>query len=117
SSTPTPRGDRPGAASARSPSPAPPGRLIARSRRSPAVFYRPDFPPGGDFYNLAWQLGGAVAVRITERLRLGFGVRWMHVSNGQGLGAQNPSYEGVGFPVSLDWPFRLDHAERRGRER
>jgi len=29
------------------------------------------------------------------------GVRWMHVSNGQGLGAQNPSYEGIGFPIAL----------------
>lgn len=75
-----------------------------------AIFYRPDFPPGGDFYNLVWQLGGSVAVRITAQLRLGVGVRWMHVSNGQGLGPHNPSYEGVGFPVSLDWAFRLDHA-------
>jgi hypothetical protein len=71
-----------------------------------AIFYGPDFPPGGDFYNFAWQLGGAVAIRVSPRVRLGLGLRWMHVSNGQGLGPQNPSYEGVGFPISIDWTPR-----------
>ena len=72
-----------------------------------AIFYRPDFPPGGDFYNFAWQLGAAVAVRVSPRVRLGLGLRWMHVSNAQGLGPQNPSYEGVGLPISVDWDIRL----------
>ena len=67
------------------------------------VLYTRRFPPGGDIYNFTWRLGGALEVRATESLTVTAGVRWMHVSNGQGLGPQNPSYEGVGFPVGFIW--------------
>ncbi len=71
------------------------------------VLYAPNFPPGGDVYNFASQLGGSIAFRLRPHLVLGIGVRWMHVSNGRGLGPQNPAYEGVGFPISLDWAALL----------
>ena len=69
------------------------------------VVYSDNFPPGGDLYNFTWRLGGAFAVRLTERLTLTTGARWMHVSNGQGLTPKNPSYEGVGFPLGLLYRF------------
>jgi hypothetical protein len=69
------------------------------------VFYSSHFPPGGDFYNFTWRLGGAFAVRVSEHLSVTAGARWMHVSNGQGFTQKNPSYEGVGFPVGLAYRF------------
>jgi hypothetical protein len=65
------------------------------------VFYDTHFPAGGDIYNFTWRLGGAVAVRIVPTISLSAGGRWMHVSNGQGLGPQNPSYEGAGFHLGV----------------
>lgn len=65
------------------------------------IFYDRHFPPGGDLYNLSWRLGGSASFRIDDHLRLVAGARWMHVSNGQGLGPQNPSYEGLGTFVGV----------------
>lgn len=65
------------------------------------VLYSTRFPPGGDIYNFTWRFGAAAGYRVSERWRLSVGARWMHVSNGQGLGAQNPSYEAIGFPIAL----------------
>ncbi len=65
------------------------------------VLYSGRFPPGGDIYNFAWRFGAAAGYRLADRLELSVGVRWMHVSNGQGLGPQNPSYEAIGFPIAL----------------
>lgn len=70
------------------------------------LVYSARFPPGGDWYNMSWRVGGVLGFRITDRLTLTAGARWMHVSNGQGLGGQNPSYEGVGFPVGIIWRIR-----------
>jgi hypothetical protein len=69
------------------------------------VAYSVRFPPGGDLYNFTWRMGGALVARMTDNLFFTAGIRWMHVSNGQGLGPQNPSYEGVGFPVDLMYRF------------
>jgi hypothetical protein len=69
------------------------------------VLYAHRFPPGGDVYNFAWRLGGALALRLTDAVSVSTGARWMHVSNGQGLGPQNPSYEGVGFPLGVTYRF------------
>jgi hypothetical protein len=38
-------------------------------------------------------LGGTLAYEIAHGARVELGARWMHVSNGQGLGPFNPSYE------------------------
>lgn len=59
------------------------------------VFYNRDFPAGGKRYNFMWR--GGPAVQLGRHV--GIAYRWMHVSNGQGLGPQNPSYDAQG--VSL----------------
>jgi len=38
-----------------------------------------------------------IETRTTDR----GGRRRLHVSNGQGLGPQSPSYEAMGFPIAL----------------
>lgn len=60
------------------------------------LFYTAPFPPGGDVYDFAWRIGGTLGYAFTPSLRVELGVRWMHVSNGQGIGAFNPAYEGLG---------------------
>jgi opacity protein-like surface antigen len=78
------------------------GRLSIGAEMVGAILlYSSRFPPGGDIYNFTWRFGGAVGYQLTERLQLTVGMRWMHVSNGQGLGPQNPSYEAIGFPIAL----------------
>jgi hypothetical protein len=78
------------------------GRLSVTAEMVGAiVFYSSNFPPGGDIYNFTWRFGGAAGYQVTDSLRMMVGVRWRHVSNGQGLGPQNPSYEGIGFPIGL----------------
>ncbi|MFO0554608.1 MAG: hypothetical protein U0271_39895 [Polyangiaceae bacterium] len=69
------------------------------------VLYTSDFPPGGDIYNFVWRVGGELGYAFSPRWRLELGGRWMHVSNGQGLGPFNPSYEGAG--VTLGSQFRF----------
>lgn len=74
------------------------GRVsLALSVVGSLIVYDTHFPVGGDIYDFSWRLGGEVAVRIVPTIALVAGSRWMHVSNGQGLGPQNPSYEGAGF--------------------
>jgi hypothetical protein len=65
------------------------------------VIYDVRLPPGGDVYNYTWRLGGAISIHVDASLDIVAGVRWMHVSNGQGLGPQNPSYEGAGALLEL----------------
>ncbi len=63
------------------------------------IFYSHDFPAGGDFYNFMWRLGGSINYRMkNNKYSFNLNVKWMHVSNGQGLGPQNPSYEGKSEP-------------------
>jgi hypothetical protein len=63
------------------------------------ILYSSRFPYGGDIYNFMWRLGPSVIYRITDQYSITLGLRWMHVSNGQGLGPQNPSYESFGANV------------------
>ena len=60
------------------------------------AFYTKHFPAGGDFYNFMWRIGPILSIKMNNGYTLGMGYRWMHVSNGQGLGPRNPSYEGEG---------------------
>jgi hypothetical protein len=75
------------------------GFSLALDASGALVLYSAHFPPGGDIYNLAWRVGGAIGYSVTPRWRIELGGRWMHVSNGQGIGAFNPSYEGVGVTL------------------
>jgi hypothetical protein len=75
------------------------GFSLALDASGAFVLYSAHFPPGGDIYNFAWRVGGTIGYSVTPRLRIELGGQWMHVSNGQGLGAFNPSYEGVGITL------------------
>jgi lipid A 3-O-deacylase len=70
------------------------------------IFYSNRFPHGGDIYNFMWRMGGAIHYHINNKFAVNIYARWMHVSNGQGLGDFNPSYEawgvGAGF-VQYFW--------------
>jgi hypothetical protein len=77
------------------------------------VFYDKHFPAGGDYYNFAWRVGFSAAIRIDDRVRIVAGIRWMHVSNGQGLGPWNPSYEAFGIPIGVSFAFDGPHERRR----
>jgi hypothetical protein len=67
------------------------------------VLYSRDFPAGGDLYNFMWRAGLQLEYRACAACWIGVGYRVMHVSNGQGLGPQNPSYEARGLSVWLAW--------------
>lgn len=69
------------------------------------VLYTSDFPPGGDLYNFVWRMGGTLGYAVSPRWRIELGGRWMHVSNGQGLGPFNPSYEGAGVTFGSQLAF------------
>lgn len=60
-----------------------------------------EFPAGGDIYNFMWRAGLLLERRLAEQIWLGASFHVMHVSNGQGLGPHNPSYEGQGAGLWL----------------
>jgi hypothetical protein len=72
------------------------------------LLYSRDFPAGGDIYNSMWRAGPLLESRVTQALWFGTGVHVMHVSNGQGLGPHNPSYEAHG--VTLWASYSLSQA-------
>ncbi len=61
------------------------------------IFYTSDFPAGGDFYNFMWRIGPTAAWRFNNKYSINAGFRWMHVSNGQGIGRHNPYYPARGI--------------------
>ena len=69
------------------------------------ILYNKSFPPRGDTYNFMFQLGGTVGYYIGDNLRINLGLRRMHISNGQGVGAFNPFYEGEGLSLNLSKEF------------
>jgi hypothetical protein len=82
------------------------GPVAFRLNASPGIIlYSTHFPAGGDIYNFMLRVGPDVVVRVGEKTYVALGYRWMHVSNGQGLGAFNPSYEGQGAGIALGWRF------------
>lgn len=66
------------------------------------ILYNSRFPYGGDTYNFMTRMGGSANYRLGEKYALSLNARWMHVSNAQGLGPHNPSYEGwgIGFGIA-----------------
>jgi Lipid A 3-O-deacylase (PagL) len=63
------------------------------------MLYDRRFPNGGSRYNGMLQAGPSVSVALGNGRSLTAGVRWTHISNGQGLGAHNPSFDGRGLFV------------------
>lgn len=68
------------------------------------IYDRP-FPAGGDHYNGMFQIGPSFSFTPARGHTLTLGYRWMHVSNGQGLGAHNPAYEGKGVVLRYQMPL------------
>lgn len=54
------------------------------------------FPPGGTRLNAASHFGAGIDVALPRGLGLRAGIRQMHVSNGKGMVAENPSFDGLG---------------------
>ncbi|MDX2220017.1 MAG: hypothetical protein SF172_13430 [Burkholderiales bacterium] len=72
------------------------------------LLYDRKFPAGGDRYNGMGQIGPSLTWRMGEGERgsaLTAGWRHMHVSNGQGVNAGNPSYESRGWTLRYAKPL------------
>lgn len=65
------------------------------------ILYNKDFPAGGDRYNFMWRAGPMFRYALTTDMQLGLGWQWMHVSNGQGSGPENPSYDAMGLKLQF----------------
>jgi len=69
------------------------------------------FPAGGTRLNGIRRTGLGVEVELTRRLRLSAGVHQAHVSNGKGLVEDNPSWEGQGAYVGLEFDITPPNLE------
>ncbi len=69
------------------------------------IVYDQDFPAGGDWYNFMWRVGPIVRYEIYRSASISIGWQWMHVSNGQGSGPQNPSYDAHGATLQCSFSF------------
>jgi len=69
------------------------------------ILYNKSFPPGGGIYNFMFRLGGTIGFEVGDNYKINVGLRRMHISNGQGVGAFNPFYEGVGLSLNLTKHF------------
>lgn len=81
------------------------------------LWYSRRFPAGGDYYNGMLRVGPAVAARLARSTDLHLSAKWTHVSNGQGLGAFNPSYEAWAFAIGAEHRLSVTRpaAASRGR--
>ena len=62
-----------------------------------------EFPTGGTSLNGTRHVGAGLAYRVDEDLQVLLSVRQQHVSNGRGLVADNPSWDGLGAFVGFSW--------------
>lgn len=65
------------------------------------MFYDRDFPSGGSRVNGMLQAGPSLSLALGQGRQLTAGLRWTHISNGQGLGAHNPSFDGRGVHLQF----------------
>lgn len=70
-----------------------------------AILYNKNFPAGGDWYNFMERGGFVLKYALENNQAVGIGYYRMHVSNGQGTGPQNPSYDAEG--IRLAYTFRF----------
>lgn len=61
-----------------------------------------DFPSGGRRYNGLFQTGPLLTL---DGVGCHLGWRVSHLSNGRGLGPDNPAYEGQGWALGCRWPL------------
>lgn len=81
------------------------------------LLYTERFPAGGDYYNGMLRAGPIAGITVSPSTRLLLSAKWTHVSNGQGLGPFNPSYEAWAFSMGADHQLAVGRgpALRRGR--
>jgi hypothetical protein len=65
------------------------------------ILHGPVLPPRGSWYDFVWKVGLGFTLP-GDPGRWHFGVRWYHMSNGQGAGPQNPSCEGLGLVLGIE---------------
>lgn len=69
------------------------------------VYFDDEFPPGGSHWNFLIRFGGGLAYRVGDSSSLGFGYRWVHVSNGTGAGEQNPASDNSSIFLTYSTQF------------
>lgn len=69
------------------------------------ILYNKDLPAGGDHYNFMWRAGPVVEYLVKGNNKIGLSYQCAHISNGQGLGLQNPSYDAQGLDIFFSSPF------------
>ncbi len=69
------------------------------------VIYNKNFPAGGERYNFMWRVGPMLEYLIAASNSIGISYHLAHVSNGQGVGAQNPSYDAQGVALRFSTFF------------
>lgn len=65
------------------------------------ILYSEKFPAGGDNYNFMWRGGPMLEYEIGKSQSVGINFHFVHVSNGQGLSQDNPSYNTQGVRLSF----------------
>jgi len=69
------------------------------------ILYSEGFPAGGDQYNFMWRSGPLLQYEFTNSVTANLGYHRSHVSNGQGLVSENPSYNAEGVSVRFSGLF------------
>ncbi len=72
------------------------------------LFLREPFLPGGDFYEFILGYGAGLAIPIGARVSLIGDLQVVHLSNGQGLGPFNPSFDGYAGLVGITYAIAHD---------
>jgi hypothetical protein len=80
-----------------------PVRPYGRLSAGLLLFLRGPFLPGGDFYDFILIGGAGLEVPLGPRVALFGDLHVTHLSNGQGLGAFNPSFNGWGALVGVNY--------------
>ena len=70
-----------------------------------AILYNKNFPAEGDCYNFMERVGFALKFPLENNQSVGIGCYGMHVSNGQGTGPRNPSYDAEGMRLTYEFRF------------
>ena len=69
------------------------------------ILYNEKFPAGGEYHNFMWRGGPMIEYKMGNSRSIGLSFQLSHVSNGQGLSSENPSYNGHGFALRFTGLF------------
>jgi hypothetical protein len=74
---------------------------LSLDARVGVVYFDRRFPPGGSHANISIQIGPVVSYRLSADDELSVAFVRAHLSNGKGIGADNPSDDAVGIGAQL----------------